>query len=55
VPPYFEYPVSIGNEILEIKTYVHTIIPKVNPKVNIFVYANQCKINFNYVFLSFNL
>lgn len=28
VPPYFEYPVSIGNEILEVKTYVHTVIPE---------------------------
>lgn len=55
MPPYFKYPVSKGNEILEVKTYVHTVIPEVNPKVNVFVYANPFKMNSNYVFLTFTL
>lgn len=55
MPLYFEYPVSIGREILEVKAYVYTVIPEVNPEVNTFVYTNPYKMNCNYVFYTFTL
>lgn len=55
VPLSFEYPVLIGREILEVKAYVYTVIPEVNPEVNTFVYTNPYKMNCNYVFYTFTL